>query len=180
MAYSKFQLQNLVINTANRYGLNPEYALLQVDNESKWKVDAYNRSSGAAGLFQFLVGTGRDYGLSPQDRYNPEKAVIAWAKYMTYLLKLFNYDYKLALAGYNWGQGNVLKLIKKTGSKDWNVLRSRVPRETRNYVDFITGGQNILPITVSNLLPNISSSSNLIFLGGSLGFFVLIAALLKK
>lgn len=180
MAYSKFQLQNLVVNTAQRYGLNTEFALKQVEKESQWKVNALNRSTGAAGLFQFLVGTGRDYGLSPQDRYIPEKAVIAWAKYMTYLLKLFNYDYKLALAGYNWGQGNVLKLIKKAGTKDWKVLRSRVPKETRDYVDFITGNQTILPIAVTNLIPNVSSNSNLLIFGGSLGAFVIIAALLKQ
>ncbi|MHC5174352.1 lytic transglycosylase domain-containing protein [Serratia rhizosphaerae] len=79
--------------------------------------------AGAKGLFQFMPGTARDFGLNGHDVFDPEKSAGAAARYMSQLLKMFDGDLGKALAAYNWGQGNVMR--KGLGA---------APKETRDYV----------------------------------------------
>ncbi|NJN49998.1 MAG: transglycosylase SLT domain-containing protein [Polaribacter sp.] len=94
--------------------------------------------AGATGLWQFMYGTGKQYGLAVNsyldERQDPVKSTIAACKYLSNLYDLFG-DWDLALAAYNSGPGNVTKAIKRSGGYKnyWNI-RSFLPRETADYV----------------------------------------------
>ncbi|WP_439131187.1 transglycosylase SLT domain-containing protein [Polaribacter sp.] len=93
---------------------------------------------GAAGLWQFMYGTGKQFGLKVSsyvdERHDPVKATIAACKYLSQLYSIFG-DWDLALAAYNSGPGNVSKAIKRSGgfTNYWNI-RPYLPRETAGYV----------------------------------------------
>lgn len=88
--------------------------------------------AGAQGHFQFMPGTAQAYGLkNPNDL---SESADAASRYYANLLKMFKGDTSAALAGYNWGEGNVQKAKKRYGS-DW---LSHAPAETRGYVRDIT------------------------------------------
>src|SRR5262245_61057690 len=95
--------------------------------------------AGAAGIWQFVRGTGRRYGLKQagalDERHDPEKSTLAAARYLRDLYEMFG-DWHLALAAYNAGEYRVLKVIEKTGVKDfWQMSgRGLLPQETINYV----------------------------------------------
>jgi membrane-bound lytic murein transglycosylase D len=106
--------------------------------ESGFQPQAMNRSSGAGGMWQFMPFAG-SYGLQRNgyfdERFDPEKSTIAYAKYMKTLYKLFG-DWYLAMAAYDWGPGNVQRAISRTGYADyWELYRhNAMPAETRAYV----------------------------------------------
>ncbi|WP_299016070.1 lytic transglycosylase domain-containing protein [uncultured Polaribacter sp.] len=93
---------------------------------------------GATGLWQFMYGTGIQFGLKVSsyvdERQDPVKATIAACKYLSQLYSIFG-DWDLALAAYNSGPGNVRKAIKRSGGYKnyWNI-RPYLPRETAGYV----------------------------------------------
>jgi len=93
---------------------------------------------GATGLWQFMYGTGLQYGLKVSsyvdERQDPVKSTIAACKYMSDLYEIFG-DWDLVLAAYNSGPGNVAKAIKRSGGNKnyWNI-RPFLPTETAGYV----------------------------------------------
>src|ERR1700722_10430741 len=93
--------------------------------------------SGAGGMWQFMP-TGA-YGLQRNgwfdERFDPEKSSIAYAKYMKELYQQFG-DWYLAMAAYNWGPGNVQRAVMRTGYADfWELYRrNALPTATKNYV----------------------------------------------
>ena len=105
--------------------------------ESALKPRAKSRV-GATGLWQFMFGTGKEYGLDVSsyvdERMDPIKATEASAKYLSRLYKIFG-DWDLALASYNSGPGNVTKAIRRSGgyTNYWNI-RPYLPRETAGYL----------------------------------------------
>lgn len=94
---------------------------------------------GARGIWQLMPATAERYGLTvmPENdhRTHPEHATRAAARYLRDLYQIFG-DWKLALAAYNWGEGNVQRVINKTGLRAFDELarRNLLPLETRNYV----------------------------------------------
>jgi membrane-bound lytic murein transglycosylase D len=95
-------------------------------------------SAGAKGLWQFMYGTGRMYGLQSssfiEDRYDPYKASVAASRHLKDLYNIYG-DWFLALAAYNSGPGNVNKAIRKAGGiKDYWAIWDYLPAETRGYV----------------------------------------------
>lgn len=93
---------------------------------------------GARGLWQFMFGTGKMYGLDVNsyvdERNDPILATRAACKYLAKLYGIFK-DWDLALAAYNSGPGNVNKAIRRSGGhKDYWKIRSNLPRETAGYV----------------------------------------------
>lgn len=93
---------------------------------------------GATGLWQFMYGTGREYGLKVSsyvdERSDPRLATDAAARLLTSYYRIFG-DWNLALAAYNSGPGNVSKAIRRSGGyrSYWNI-RPFLPRETAGYV----------------------------------------------
>jgi membrane-bound lytic murein transglycosylase D len=79
------------------------------------------------------------YGLTRNgwfdERFDPQKSSIAYAKYMKTLYNQFG-DWYLAMAAYDWGPGNVQRAVMKTGYADfWELYRrGNLPAETKNYV----------------------------------------------
>ncbi len=93
---------------------------------------------GATGLWQFMIGTGKRYGLDVNtlvdERRDPVKASYAAAHYLSDLYKIFD-DWNLVIAAYNCGPAKVNKAIHRAkGNADyWNIY-PYLPKETRGYV----------------------------------------------
>ena len=94
--------------------------------------------AGAQGLWQFMYGTGKLFGLKvtsyTDERCDPLKSTEAACQYMKYLYSIYK-DWSLVLAAYNSGPGNVNKAIRRSGGKtDYWELRPFLPKETAGYV----------------------------------------------
>lgn len=95
--------------------------------------------AGAVGYWQFMPGTGRDYGLKINsmidERRDPVLATQAAADYFSGLYNLFGSWY-LAMASYNVGENRVKRLVMQNQSRDfWDLAKSgKLPLETVNYV----------------------------------------------
>ncbi len=94
--------------------------------------------AGAKGLWQFMLGTGRDYGLRVtslvDDRYDPMKETVAACQYLQSLYARYG-DWFLVLAAYNSGPGTVNKAILRAGGvKNYWAIWPYLPKETRGYV----------------------------------------------
>ena len=91
---------------------------------------------GAAGLWQFIPGTAKNYGLKidwwVDERRDPFASTQAALDYLQALHGRFD-DWLLAVASYNWGQARVARAVRKVGN-DATFFDLRVPRETAGYV----------------------------------------------
>ena len=128
-------------------GMPTELALLPYI-ESAFNPQAVS-SAKAAGMWQFMPATGRDFQLRQtifrDDRRNVLDSTRAALDYLQKLHDMFG-DWHLALAAYNWGQGNVKRAVERnqaaglpTGYMDLNM-----PAETRNYVPKLQAVKNII------------------------------------
>lgn len=118
------------------YGLPLELKYLPVI-ESALNPKATSHA-GAAGLWQFMVATGKQYGLEVNslvdERRDPIKSSYAAAQYLKDLYKIFN-DWSLVIAAYNCGPENINKAIHRAGGEaDYWKIYPYLPRETRGYV----------------------------------------------
>jgi len=106
--------------------------------ESGFKPDAVSRA-GAKGMWQFMAGTARRYGLRVDswvdERYDPEKSTVAAAAYLRDLYAQFG-SWALAQAAYNAGEMKIIRAMKKTGSSDFWILADskHLRRETKDFV----------------------------------------------
>ena len=105
--------------------------------ESALNPTAVSRA-GAVGLWQFMITTGKQYGLEVtsliDERRDPIKSSYAAAHYLRDLYDIFG-DWTLAIASYNCGPNNVRKAITRAGGeKDYWKIYPYLPRETRGYV----------------------------------------------
>jgi len=114
-----------IVESSRRYGLDPLLIYAQMHQESSFKIQATSHK-GASGLMQLMPATARRFGVT--SIYDPKQNIDAGVKYMRWLLDTFNGDVVLALAGYNAGEGAVMKY-------GWNVPPYR---ETQEYVRRIT------------------------------------------
>ena len=119
-----------------RYGVPEELKYLTIV-ESAMNPQATSRV-GAAGLWQFMYTTGKNYGLEVNslidERRDPYKSSDAAAHYIHDLYGIFH-DWTLAIAAYNCGPGNINKAIARSGGKhDFWEIYGYLPRETRGYI----------------------------------------------
>ncbi len=139
-----------------KHGLPIELKYLSVI-ESGLRPQVKSRA-GALGLWQFMYGTGRMFGLKENsyidERMDPELATEAACRYLKKLYGIYN-DWNLALAAYNAGPGNVNKAIRRSGNKltYWEV-RPFLPRETQGYVpNFIAASYLLTYHAEHNIIP---------------------------
>lgn len=127
-----------IVHEVERRGLPMELALLPVI-ESAFQPFAYS-SARAMGLWQFIPATGTRFNLKQDWWYDGRRDVVAATNaaldYLTYMHDLFEGDWLHAIAGYNTGEGNVGKAIRRNKNEKkridfWNL---RLATETRNYV----------------------------------------------
>lgn len=121
-----------------KYGLPLELRYLPVI-ESAMRPSATSRV-GAAGLWQLMLVTGRQYGLEVNtlvdERRDPIKSTDAAARLLRDLYNMYG-DWSLAIAGYNCGPGNINKALVRAGNpevKNFWAIYNYLPRETRGYV----------------------------------------------
>ncbi len=105
--------------------------------ESAWRPKAVSWAA-ASGLWQFVPGTGRQYGLRQtawiDERNSFEQATRASAKYLKDLAAHYNGNWELAMAAYNTGAGNVDRAISRAGTESFWAIYPFIYQETRNYV----------------------------------------------
>ena len=114
---------------------------------------------GAAGLWQFMPATGKQYGLKlnslVDERRDPIKSSYAAAHYLHDLYKIFG-DWNLVIAAYNCGPENINKAIRRAGgdNKDYWHIYPYLPRETRGYVPaFIAANYIMTYYSLHNICP---------------------------
>ncbi len=118
------------------YGLPLELKYLPII-ESALNPSAVSRA-GASGLWQFMLSTGKLYGLESNslvdERRDPIKATWAAARYLKDMYDIYK-DWNLVIAAYNCGPGNINKAIRRANGKtDYWEIYNYLPRETRGYV----------------------------------------------
>jgi len=138
------------------YGIPNEIKYMSVI-ESALNPRARSRTR-AIGLWQFMYGTGKRYGLTinslVDERRDPIKATHAAAQFSKDLYQIFG-DWQLVVAAYNCGPGNVNKAIRRAGGKKdfWDIYRY-LPRETRGHVPaFIAAVYTMTYYKEHNLIP---------------------------
>ena len=120
-----------IVESSRRYSVDPLLIYAQMHQESSFKLRARSHK-GASGLMQLMPATARRFGVT--SIWDPKQNIDAGVKYMRWLLDTFGQDVVLALAGYNAGEGAVMKYGR------------RVPpyRETQEYVRRITARYNMI------------------------------------
>ncbi|MDE2491010.1 MAG: transglycosylase SLT domain-containing protein, partial [Elusimicrobia bacterium] len=127
----------MIMSALKKRGMPPQLFYL-VMTESEYEDDAVS-PSGAAGLWQFMPGTARKYGLEVSywvdERYDPVKATDAALHYLSDLYHWFG-DWNLALAAYNRGEGGLGQDMKWSKSTTFGSLAGRdaLPQQTHYYV----------------------------------------------
>ncbi|MCP5419827.1 MAG: transglycosylase SLT domain-containing protein [Gammaproteobacteria bacterium] len=129
---------HFIVEETERRGLPSDLALLPMV-ESAFDPTAIS-PKGAAGLWQIMPATGEQYGLQIVDgydgRYDVYSSTRAALTYLSYLHKLFNGDWLLALAAYNVGEGAVQKAMQaaQEAGLEANYWNLDLPAETKAYV----------------------------------------------
>jgi membrane-bound lytic murein transglycosylase D len=127
-----------IVNEIQARGMPMELALLPVV-ESAFNPVAYSRAR-AAGLWQFISGTGRRYGLKQNWYYDGRRDVLASTTaaldYLEFLAAEFQGDWLLAIAAYNSGEARVAREVQRNlaAGKPVDFFSLKLPRETRAYV----------------------------------------------
>jgi Transglycosylase SLT domain len=118
-----------IVDSSRRYNIDPLLIYAQMHQESSFKLKAMSHK-GASGLMQLMPATARRLGVA--NIFDPKQNIDGGVKYMRMLLDMFGQDVVLALAGYNAGEGAVMR------------YGNNVPpyNETREYVRRITARYN--------------------------------------
>ncbi len=149
-----------IVEELERRNMPTELALLPFI-ESAFNPQAVS-SAKAAGMWQFMPATGRDFSLKQNIFRDDRRDVLASTRaaldYLQKLHRMFG-DWHLALAAYNWGEGSVQRAINKNTKDGLGVgyLDLNMPNETRNYVPKLQAVKNIVltPSLFNTSLPEI-------------------------
>lgn len=136
----------IIENVLDKHGLPIELKYLAIV-ESALNPVALSRV-GASGLWQFMLPTGKSYGLEinslVDERRDPLKSTEAACLYFKDMYEIYK-DWSLVLASYNCGPGNVNKAIRRSGGKTdfWSIF-PYLPKETRSYVPLFIAANYIM------------------------------------
>lgn len=138
------KIDRFIEESSARHSIDPLLIYAQMNQESRFKQKAVS-PKGASGLMQLMPDTAARFGV--KNMYDSQQNIEAGVKYMRWLLKRFDGDLRLALAGYNAGEGAVEK------------YDNRIPpyRETQVYVRKITA--NYAKISQQNLESKVTNSA---------------------
>ena len=140
---NKNAFDQMIRQAAQQHGVSEGLIKAVMHTESGFNINARS-PVGAQGLMQLMPATARRFNVS--NAYDPQQNIFGGARYLSWLLKRFNGDTRLAIAAYNAGEGNVDKY-------------GDVPpfRETRDYVKRVTSRyQNLY----ASGLGSLSNSNN--------------------
>jgi membrane-bound lytic murein transglycosylase D len=151
-----------IVEEVNRRNMPTELALLPFV-ESAFNPEAKSTAK-AMGIWQFMPRTGQDFKLTQNvfrdERRDVLQSTNAALDYLQRLYKQFG-DWQLALAAYNWGEGNVAKAIKRNQAmrKPTDYQSLIMPRETREYVPKLMAYKNIVmsPSAYNIVLPELEN-----------------------
>ncbi len=133
------RIDSYIVESSVRNGVDPVLIYATMHQESSFKQRALS-PKGASGLMQLMPGTARRFGVT--NIFDPRQNIEGGVRYMRFLLDSFDGDVSLALAGYNAGEGAVLKYGRQ------------IPpyRETQEYVRRITRRYALMrdPLTARN------------------------------
>ena len=118
----------MVEDIARQYGLDPYLLHAIIKVESGYNPRALS-AKGARGLMQLMPETARRFGVS--DAFNPRENIRGGAEYVQWLLKLFQGDVELALAGYNAGEQAVIRAGHRIPA--YAETRTYVPKVLAHY-----------------------------------------------
>jgi soluble lytic murein transglycosylase-like protein len=122
--------QEHVIVAAKDTQLDPALIHAVITAESNYNPNAVSHK-GAVGLMQLMPDTARRYGVKPKEIRHPEKNIMAGSQYLADLIRMFDGDLALALAGYNAGENVVVRYGRKV--PPYAETRAYVPRVLRVY-----------------------------------------------
>ena len=138
-------IDSYIVDSCIRYSIDPLLVYAQMHQESSFKLKATSYK-GARGLMQLMPATAIRFGV--RDIYNPKQNIEAGVRYMRWLLNTFGDNVALALAGYNAGEGAVMK------------YGNQIPpyRETQEYVRRISARYNsISSPNIANVVRKVST-----------------------
>lgn len=154
---NKNAYDSIIRQASQTYGVSEGLIKAVMHTESGFNVHARS-PVGAQGLMQLMPATARRFNVS--NAYDPQQNIMAGAKYLAWLLKRFNGNTSLALAGYNAGEGNVSKY---GGIPPFRETQDYVRRVTSRYQNLYTEGlstNSISPSPASSQGRIIASSDN--------------------
>ncbi|MBS0309643.1 MAG: transglycosylase SLT domain-containing protein [Proteobacteria bacterium] len=176
-----------VVQELEKRNMPTELALLPFI-ESAFNPQAYS-SAKAAGMWQFIPSTGRDFNLKQSAFKDERRDVLASTDAaLNYLQKLYGMfgDWQLALAAYNWGEGSVQRAVNKNRAAglptDFNSLMKQMPAETQNYVPKLQAVKNIIaaPASYGITLPKVDNQPYFVTIGKTRDIDIKVAAQLAE
>lgn len=176
-----------VVQELEKRNMPTELALLPFI-ESAFNPQAVSTAK-AAGMWQFIPSTGRDFNLKQNFFKDERRGVLASTDAaLSYLQKLYGMfgDWQLALAAYNWGEGSVQRAINKAKAAgrgtDYPSLMAYMPAETRNYVPKLQAVKNIIaePEKFSLTLPKVDNQPYFVTIGKTRDIDIKVAAQLAE
>lgn len=122
------ELDKMILEAGARHGVDPKLVHYVIRQESNFKMGARSHKN-AQGLMQMIPATAERFGV--KDVYDPGQNIEGGTKYLRWLLKRFDGDVKLALAGYNAGEG----AVERSGNQvpDYTETKNYVKKIVENY-----------------------------------------------
>ena len=159
------KIDSLIVESGRRNGVDPVLLYAIMHRESAFKRRALSHK-GASGLMQLMPPTARRFGVT--NIWDPAQNIEGGARYMRVLLDMFGGDVRLALAGYNAGEGAVLKYGRSVSpysetreyvrriTERYAMMRDpatarRAPFVTRTQIDRIKAAEQAAPVYETNV-----------------------------
>lgn len=148
---STTEIKIRIVQVAIAKGVAPLLALAVAKTESNFNPSALS-PAGAIGVFQLMPGTAGDLGVDP---WNWEENIDGGIRHLAYLLSKYPGRQEFALAAYNWGQGNVNRVLNQSSSTAYpsttvissfpiNIFLAALPAETSSYIPKVMNNMIVL------------------------------------